>query len=179
MNYTTWLLMLMIPFGVAAETLEMRILRVSAQWKDEMHKLTEYHGLRSFCEEANYRNEVFALLHEIHAYHDELERVLKDPISAHSNRVARRLIRHLDHLEKHYNVHAFKLFFREQCGLQKKIEDKAKHYSAGFGVHSYGGKIYAQEVDMYRYINKLTRKISRIRRHVAHFYRRKPVWDHS
>ncbi|RED97911.1 hypothetical protein [Marinoscillum furvescens] len=170
---------LMLPIGLTAESLEMRISRVTSQWKSEMQKLTEYQGLKSFCEQSAYRRQVIAMLHEIHAYHDELEKLLTSPHSAHTTRVARRLIRHLDHLEEHYNVHAFKLFFHDQCGLQQKIERRSAHYKAGFGVHSYSGKVYAQEVEMYRYIKKLTRKIVRIRKHVGHFYRRKPAWDHS
>ncbi|MEQ9468033.1 MAG: hypothetical protein RLN88_11515 [Ekhidna sp.] len=158
---------------------EKRILVLSIHLDAEMMALAKYKNLKSFCSNASYRHAIFELLDQIHEYHDMLEKDLKSTTFNHSRRTIERILKHMDHLDRKFNPDDFTSFFREQCSFQSKIEKYSDHYKAGFGTHSYGGRVYAQEVVMYRYLKRLTKRVNRIKRHVEHFYMRRKVWEHG
>ncbi len=143
-----------------------------------MMALSEYKNLKIFCQSDSYRATIFNLLEEIHLYHDILEDDLQKITYNHSKRTIKRMLAHMDKLDRHFNYDAFTDFFSEQCSFQSRIEKHSTHYSAGFATHSYGGKVYAQEVVMYRYLNRLTKRVEKIRKHVERFHIRRKVWEH-
>lgn len=143
-----------------------------------MMALSEYKNLKIFCSDDQYRETIFGLLEEIHDYHDMLEADLDTTNYIHSQRTIKRILVHMSKLDSKFNQKDFIYFFREQCTFQSKIEKNADHYNAGFATNSYGGKVYAQEVVMYRYLKRLTKRVQRIKKHVEHFYIRRKVWEH-
>ncbi|SNT27603.1 hypothetical protein SAMN05421640_3114 [Ekhidna lutea] len=159
-------------------TVEKKILILSIHLDAEMMDLSKYKNLKVFCNDNSYRETIFSLLDQIHTYHDMLEKELQITSYNHSKRTISRILRHMDHLDRKFNPDDFTGFFREQCSIQSKIEKYSDHYKAGFASHSYGSKVYAQEVVMYRYLKRLTKKVKRIKRHVEHFYIRRKVWEH-
>ncbi|MEQ8470394.1 MAG: hypothetical protein RIC35_04380 [Marinoscillum sp.] len=156
---------------------EKRILNLSKSWHINMITLTNYEGLKDFCSNDKLRQDMFNQLAEIHYYHNLLEIDLKTSNYIHSNRTIKRILRHIEKLERKYHPEDFEGFFEEQCSLQSKIENNASHYGAGFGTHSLGSKVYAQEVEMYRYLKQLTRRINKIKEHVEDFYLGRTVWE--
>lgn len=156
---------------------ERKILSLSKSWKAKMMALTNYKGLRDFCSDDELRMDIFNQLAEIHHYHDMLENELKSSGYNHSSRTIKRILRHIERLERKYHPEDFADFFSEQCSLQSKIQKNSSHYSAGFGSHSYSGKVYAQEVEMYRYLKGLSKKIEKIKMHVEDFYIGRKVWE--
>ncbi len=179
-------ILLLISFNIQARRshlsepyrVEKRILLLSINLDAEMMALTKYKNLKTFCEEANYRKTIFNLLDEIHEYHDKLEVDLKETTYNHSKRTISRILKHMDKLENKFNEDDFTNFFKEQCSFQSRIEKYSDHYKAGFGTHSYGGQVYVQEVVLYRYLKRLTKRVESIKRHVEHFYIRRKVWEH-
>lgn len=157
---------------------EKKIIELSDNWHRKMMTLSKYQNLKAFCSDDQYRQLVFELLDDIHRYHDILEIELQTTQYNHSKRTIQRILKHMDKLDEKFKPADFTLFFREQCMLQSQIEKNANHYKAGFGTHSYGGKVYTQEVEMYRYLKRLTRRISSIESHVSHFYMKRKVWEH-
>lgn len=157
---------------------EKRILILSKNLDIQMMALADYKNLTTFCNDETYRETIFGLLDEIHNYHDILEEDLKTTTYNHSKRTIKRILNHMDKLDNKFNPEEFTGFFSEQCTFQTKIEKFADHYNAGFATHSYGGKVYAQEVVMYRYLKRLTKRVSSIKKHVAHFHIRRKVWEH-
>ena len=143
-----------------------------------MMALSKYKNLKAFCSDDSYRQTIFTLLDEIHEYHDMLEKDLQATTYNHSKRTIERILSHMDRLDQKFNPDDFTDFFKEQCSFQSKIEKYSDHYKAGFGTHSYGGKVYAQEVVMYRYLKRLTKRVKSIKNHVEHFYFRRKVWEH-
>lgn len=156
---------------------EKKILSLSENWKEEVYFLAEYSSLKTLCVDQEQRVSIYSLLETIHEYHDELYTDLQTTKYNHSKRTIKRILREIDRLEEKYNPEKFSDFFQEQCSLQYKIEKGSDHYKAGFGVHSYDGKVYAQETEIYRYLKRLTKRIDRIKKHVAHFYMRRTVWE--
>lgn len=140
--------------------------------------LSQYKNLKAFCTDDGYRKTIFSLLEEIHDYHDRLEEDLQATTYNHSKRTIKRILNHMDQLDAKFNQEDFTSFFSEQCSFQSKIEKFSDHYNAGFATHSYGGKVYAQEVVMYRYLKRLTKRVQCIKGHVEHFYIRRKVWEH-
>ena len=143
-----------------------------------MMALSSYKNLQAFCEDYSYRQTIFNLLDQIHEYHDLLEGDLETTTYNHSRRTITRILRHMDKLDQKFNAEGFTSFFKEQCSFQFQIEKYSDHYRAGFGTHSYGGRVYAQEAVMYRYLKRLTRRVESIKKHVEHFYIRRKVWEH-
>lgn len=158
--------------------IEKRILELSVNLDVEMMALSQYKNLKAFCSDDTYRHVIFGLLDQIHTYHDMLEKDLQVTTYNHSERTIKRVLRHMDKLDSKFNPDDFTDFFREQCSFQSRIENHSTHYKAGFGTHSYGGKVYAQEVVMYRYLKRLTKRVKRIEKHVEHFYIKRKVWEH-
>lgn len=152
---------------------ERTVIRLSENWLEKMMIVSDYEGLKSFCNNDVQRELLFDLLEEIHYYHDVLEADLQSTANKHSRRSIRRIRKHLDKLETNYRLDDFEAFFREQCTLQSKFERNSAHYSAGFGTHSYEGKVYAQEVEMYRYIKRLSKSIHHIKKRVEDIHLRR------
>ncbi len=164
--------------GFEPYTVEKKILILSIHLDAEMMSLSRYKNLKAFCSDISYRQAIFGLLDQIHEYHDMLEKELQITTYNHSKRTISRILRHMDHLDRKFNPDDFTNFFKEQCSIQSTIEKYSDHYKAGFASHSYGSKVYAQEVVMYRYLKRLTKRVKRIKRHVEHFYIRRKVWEH-
>lgn len=144
-----------------------------------MMELSKYKNLKAFCNESSYRQTIFGMLDQIHEYHDMLEKDLQATTYNHSKRTIQRILNHMDKLDHKFNPESFTSFFKDQCSFQSKIEKYSDHYKAGFGTHSYGGRVYAQEVVMYRYLKRLTKRVKSIKRNVEHFYIRRKVWEHE
>lgn len=159
-------------------SIERKIIVLSANLDVEMMALSNYKNLKTFCSNDNYRETIFALLDQIHEYHDILELDLQSTTYNHSKRTITRILSHMDKLDEKFNPEDFTAFFDDQCSFQSKIEKYSDHYKAGFATHSYGGKVYAQEVVMYRYLKRLTKRVKRIKKHVEHFHIRRKVWEH-
>ena len=157
--------------------IEKRILILSVHLDSEMMSLSNCENLQSFCSDYTYRQTIFGRLDQIHEYHDMLERDLQVATYGHSRNTISRILKHLDHLSRKFNQDEFTDFFKDQCTIQSRIEQYADRYKAGYASHSYGSKVYAQEVVMYRYLKKLTRKVKRIKKNVEHFYIRRKVWE--
>lgn len=157
---------------------EKKILLLSKSINIQMMALSEYRNLKVFCNDDSYRETIFGLLEEIHEYHNILEEDLQTTTYNHSKRTIRRILSHMDKLDEKFNQDDFTNFFSEQCGFQSSIEKYSEHYNAGFATHSYGGKVYAQEVVMFRYLKRLTKRVKRIKKHVEHFHIRRKVWEH-
>ncbi|WP_421878834.1 hypothetical protein [Marinoscillum sp.] len=157
--------------------IERKILTLSAQVHVELIALYEYQNLKTFCNDDSYKESIFDMLDEIHEYHDLLEEDLRLTTYRHSQRTIRRLLKHMDRLDEKHNPDKFSRFFETQCSFQVKIESNARHYSAAFSSHSYSSRVYAQEVVMYRYLRRLTRRVQKIRKHVEHFYTKKRIWE--
>ncbi|MEQ8904372.1 hypothetical protein [Ekhidna sp.] len=158
---------------------EKRILLLSVNLDVEMMELSKYKNLKAFCNESSYRQTIFGMLDQIHEYHDMLEKDLQATTYNHSKRTIQRILNHMDKLDHKFNPESFTSFFKDQCSFQSKIEKYSDHYKAGFGTHSYGGRVYAQEVVMYRYLKRLTKRVKSIKRNVEHFYIRRKVWEHE
>lgn len=156
---------------------EKKILLLSKSWHNKMMKLTDSKGLKSFCSNDVLRQDILNQLAEIHYYHNLLENDLKTSEYNHSKNTIKRILRHIDKLERKYHPEEFVAFFGEQCFLQSKIQKNSSHYGAGFGTHSLGGKVYTQEVEMYRYLRQLTKRIHKIKEHVEDLYVGRKVWE--
>lgn len=160
-----------------AYKVQWRIMVLSKKVHVEMMELSRYKNLKTFCNDDSYKETIFSLLDQIHTYHDLLEEDLKTTSYNHSRRTIKRLLRHMDKLDEKFNAEEFSDFFSDQCTFQTRIEKHSKHYSAAFSSHSYGSRVYAQEVVMYRYLKRLTRRIRRIKKHVEGFYVKRKKWE--
>jgi hypothetical protein len=162
-----------------AYSVQWRIMVLSKKVNVEMMELSRYKNLKTFCSDDSYKETIFSLLDQIHTYHDLLEEDLHTTHYNHSRRTIKRLLRHMDKLDEKFNTEEFADFFKDQCSFQSQIEKHSKHYSAAFSSHSYGSRVYAQEVVMYRYLKRLTRRIQRIKKHVEGFYVRRNKWEET
>ncbi len=157
--------------------IEKKVLTLSSSLHLEMMALSEYRNLKRFCNDDLYRQSIFTLLNQMHRYHDLLEQDLLANNYPHSKGTIKKILKHMENLDEKYHSEEFLNFFREQCSFASKIEKNSDHYRAGFSTHSYGAKVYAQEVVMYRYMKQLTKKVKNIKKHVEHFYIRRKVWE--
>jgi len=171
-------LFLSIGAPLPAMELEARVIALAGHWEREMALLTQYHGLASFCESADHREGVYGLLDEIHNYHGLLYQELLETTHHHSARTIRRILKHLVKLEEDYSIQNFNAFFGERCKAQTELEAMARQYKSGFGMHSYDGKIHVLEIEMHRYLKTLTKRISKVKKHVSQFYARRQVWEY-
>ncbi len=151
-----------------SNTLGRKIILLSTSWEKESKKLVEYHGLTGFCSDAEFRNVVYTLLNEIHYYHALLYKELLMTSDQHDQKKLRKVLSELEIIEKDYAIESFNDFFRERCLDQKALEKNSKQHKSGFGVHSYHGQIYVMEEELRRYIDKLSKRIGRVKRHVKH-----------
>ncbi|MEQ8339045.1 MAG: hypothetical protein RIA62_16915 [Cyclobacteriaceae bacterium] len=158
-----------------ANTLGRKIITLSTSWEKESRKLIEYHGLSGFCSDSEFRGVVYELLNEIHYYHAILYKELLETSDQHDQKKLRKVLSELEIIERDYAIESFNDFFRERCVDQKYLEKNAKQHKSGFGVHSYHGKIYVMEEELRRYIQKLSKRIGRVKQHVKHLNLHTPI----
>ena len=156
-------------------TLGRKIILLSTSWEKESKKLIEYHGLTGFCSDPEFRSVVYELLNEIHYYHALLYKELLETSDQHDQKKLRKVLTEMEIIEKDYAIESFNDFFRERCMDQRTLEKNSKQYKSGFGVHSYHGKIYVMEEELRRYIDKLSKRIGRVKRHVKHLNLHTPL----
>tara|TARA_Y100001972_G_C7652321_1_gene328089 strand:+ start:139 stop:693 length:555 start_codon:yes stop_codon:yes gene_type:complete len=158
-----------------ANTLGRKIITLSTSWEKESKKLIEYHGLSGFCSDPEFRGVVYELLNEIHYYHALLYKELLITSDQHDQKKLNKVLNEMEIIERDYAIESFNDFFRERCLDQKTMEKNSKQYKSGFGVHSYHGKIYVMEEELRRYIEKLSKRIGRVKKHVQHLNLHTPI----
>ena len=151
-------------------SLKTKIGILATSWEVESKRLTEYVGLSGFCMDEGYRNVVHTLLNEIHHFHGILYEELKATADHHDQKKLRKVLNEIEKIEEDYNIESFNDFFRERCYAQQKLEKRSDHYKAGFGVHSYYGKIYVLEEELYRYLKRFEKSIFKIKKHMKHLH---------
>lgn len=150
--------------------LRSKIISLSISWEEESKKLIEYRGLSGFCNDLEFRNDYYDLLKEIHQYHGMLYEQLIRTSDQHDQRKMNKVLEELEIIEKDYNIVSFNDFFRERCYDQKDLEKNTRQHQSGFGTHSYHGKIYVMEEELRRYIEKLTKRITKVKKHIRHLH---------
>ncbi len=155
--------------------LRSKIITLSISWEEESKKLIEYRGLSGFCNDLEFRSDYYDLLKEIHEYHGLLYEQLVRTSDQHDQKKMHKVLDEIEIIERDYNITAFNDFFRERCYDQNDLEKNTKKYLSGFGVHSYKGKIYVMEEELRRYIEKLTKRINRVKRHIRHLHLESPM----
>ncbi len=179
MRYILWITVVLISGGANANnvTIEHKIIELASNWKEESKRLTEYVGLSGFCMDGDYRNVVYGLLNEIHSYHAILYQGLLETSNHHDQKKMHEVLDEIEKIEGNYNMESFNDFFRERCYAQADLEKRLNHYKAGFGVHSYYGKIYVMEEELNRYLKKFSKSIIKVKKHLKHLHMEK-VADH-
>lgn len=151
-------------------SLRNKIIALSTSWEEESKKLIKYKGLAGFCNDSEFRTTYYDLLKEIHHYHAMLYEELIRTSDQHDQKKMKKVLEEIEIIEQDYNIERFNDFFKERCYDQKDLERNSKQHLSGFGVHSYHGKIYVMEEELRRYIEKLTKRISKVKKHIKHLH---------
>ncbi|XOV93459.1 MAG: hypothetical protein ACFHWX_01865 [Bacteroidota bacterium] len=152
------------------KALRSKIISLSITWEEESKKLVQYKGLSGFCNDLEFRTSYYDLLKEIHQYHGLLYEQLIRTSDQHDQKKMNKVLEELEFIEKDYNIISFNDFFRERCYDQQDMEKNTRQHKSGFGVHSYHGKIYVMEEELRRYIEKLTKRITLVKKHIRHLH---------
>ncbi len=172
-----WLLSITSTLNANSLETEKKIISLSDNWNQYVGQINDSRGLKNFCSNDDERHQIFELLDEIHYYHDQLELDLKKTKYNHSKRQIKRILKHMSRIDEKYHPMQFARFFREQCTEQSVVDKNSNHYETSFGPHTYDGKVYMQEVQVQRYLKRLTKSIDRIKEDVEHFYIKRLVWE--
>ncbi|MEM6643434.1 MAG: hypothetical protein AAF616_10675 [Bacteroidota bacterium] len=148
------------------ERLDEKIDQLTYAWDLEADKLASYNGLQNLCADAEYREEVFGLLKEIHHYDTVLYEVLKKLSRTSKDKEIQKTMKDIKKFEREYDTKSFIKYMRKECSAMLEIEADADDTKNEVGYTSYSSQVYLLETELIKYVKQVTRRVDKIRAHV-------------
>ncbi|MEM9324580.1 MAG: hypothetical protein AAGA85_02950 [Bacteroidota bacterium] len=145
---------------------------ITTRWDEEAELLSTYEGLRTFCEDDQFRYAMIQTLRDIHKYDSILYGKLLDAQRyGYGNHRVDKTIKEIEKFEKKYTMKGFLIFLYQDCkaskSLEKNADDLRKDHGDGW---SYDNQVYVLEVELGRYVHHITKRVDQIREHIHHLY---------
>jgi len=150
------------------QRLDEKIDEITYKWDLEADKLTSYESLIHLCQDSEYRNNIFDLLHEINHYDTVLYDVISKLSRTSDDREIKKTLKEIKKLEAYFSPVDFVQFMKQECHEAGEIEKNVDKTKNQVGYESYSSKAYMLEVELYKYVKNITKRVDRIRKHVHH-----------
>ncbi|MDA1121343.1 MAG: hypothetical protein O2887_12780 [Bacteroidetes bacterium] len=149
------------------EAIEAKFDQIAAHWNLLSAELDNYEGLSAYCTSNEYRMEVLVVLNEIHHFDSLIMDKVKAPNFKHENqREERKTLQNIAEFESEYSLKNFVEKLSQECEDRKDIEKHKKETINEIGSDSYGGQKLVVELDLYKFIHHVTKRLDHIETHL-------------
>ena len=145
------------------ENIGEEIETLTYEWDNESTGLETYDGLSKFCADANYRDEIVSTLKGIHHFDSMLYLVIQKKVRFGGDAEMKNTLKDIEKLQNQFSISEFLSFLSDECRARKEIENNMKKYG-----EDVDGDVYMLEVELQKYIKKVTKQVDMIRKHVHH-----------
>jgi hypothetical protein len=140
--------------------------RLTNEWLEISGQLKSYKGLSEYCQDAALKSHTGYVLGTIHRYDSVLLAQINDPSSNLRSKDAGKILKEIEAFERKHSMQDFNAMFVENCADWRKLErTKSRTYSAS-GVHSYDSQVLNLEMILYRYLNRIDKKLISLEDHL-------------
>jgi len=164
---TFFLLTSFLSIGQTKEEIEKKFDQIAEHWNLLSAELDNYEGLSAYCTSNEYRMEVLVVLHEIHHFDSLIMDKVNAPDFKHENkREERKTLDNIAEFESEYSLKNFVKKLSQECEDRKDIEKHKKVTMNEIGYDSYGGQKLVVELDLYKFIHHVTKRLDHIETHL-------------
>ncbi len=157
------------PWKGLAQTMSMveaNYNRLTNEWLKISGQLKSYEGLSEYCQNADFKSYTGYVLGTIHRYDSVLLAQINHPSSNLRSKEAQKITKEIAAFERKHSMRDFNNVFAENCTDWRKMEStKSRTYSAS-GVHSFDSQVLNLEMILYRYLNRIDKKLISLEDHL-------------
>jgi len=149
------------------ESLEKEFDAVAKEWHQLSEKIDNYDGLGDYCTNDAFKNQVLASIQRIHHFDSLIMDKLKSPTFVHENlREERKTLKNVEEFESEYSIPSFVKHLKKECHDRHEIEKNRKKTLNEVGSESYSGQVYLVELELYKYIHHIDKRLLHIEKHL-------------
>lgn len=149
------------------ESLEKEFDAVAQEWHDIAAQIDNYEGLAEYCTNPDFEQRVVVSIRKIHHFDSLIMDRLKDPSFIHDNeREERKTLKNIEEFESEYRLPNFMSHLKSECDARHDIEKNRKNTVNELGSESYSGQVYLVELELYKYIHHIDKRLKHIEKHL-------------
>lgn len=138
------------------------------EWFKVSDELSSYYGLATFCDNADFRNDVLDVLNYIHHYDSLVLKALMDPTQSMNvdHKEYKKSMKLLSSFEEEYSSKNFIAHLKSNCGMYRDLEREKDDLKGASGSYSYDGQIILIESDIQKYVKRIDKRVKALTDHV-------------
>ena len=149
------------------ESLEKEFDAVAQEWHDLASQIDNYEGLANYCTNPEFERKVIASIGKIHHFDSLIIDRLKDPSFIHENaKEEKKTLTSIEEFESEYRTPNFVRHLKDECKARHEIEKDRKKTANELGAESYSGQVYLVELELYKYIHHIDKRLLHIEKHL-------------
>ncbi len=133
-------------------------------------ELQTYEGLKKYCNDDKYKQEVLQTLEHLHHYDTIIYNVLVKKYRIHKSREIHKTLEEIKLFETEYSPQKFAKFLAAECKEERFIEHHKKETIHEIGAESYDGQIQILENQLFRYVKHVTKIVDHIKDNAHHLH---------
>ena len=141
---------------------------LDAEWHDIARNLDNYDGFQKYCSHKEYKAQVLTTLRHIHHLDSLIMDRLNDPTYIMDEKERQKTLKEISKFETNYKAQSFIKTLNRECKEHREIEHEKKASKHDFGENSYDGQKYILEVELGKFVKKITVLLDHIDKHVHH-----------
>lgn len=132
------------------------------KWESVAEEIATYTGLRKYCYNADFQQDVDHVLLQIHRYDSLLYSVISEQSGSLTNRKVEKALKNIEDFEERYKAYHLASHLNEECASQQAMERNYRKTKHNTGIHSYDNQVIVTEA----YLRKYVKNISRLMRYI-------------
>jgi len=140
------------------------------RWYLVSSEMKTYDGLKKYCNDPSYREDIMNVLAEIHHYDSLLYERVSLKARFDSGHEIKKVLHQIEQFEEKYSAASFSSTLRLECSEQRQVERHASETRNDIGSASYDNQVVVLEAHLNKYVNHITRLMDHIKEHLHHLH---------
>ena len=149
------------------ESLEEEFDTVANEWYVLSKVIDNYKGLAEYCGSSELKGQVITSIRKIHHFDSLIMDKINSPSFVHENaREERKTLKSIEEFEGEYRIPNFLEHLNDECNARHDIEKDREKLANEIGAKSYSGQVYLIELELYKYIHHIDKRLDHIEKHL-------------
>lgn len=149
------------------ESLEKEFDEIAKEWHGLSKVIDNYEGLAEYCSDNGFKDQVVVSIRKIHHFDSLIMDKLQEPNFIHDNaREEKKTLQSIEEFESEYRLPSFISHLQSECQARHDIEKDRKNTANEIGSESYSGQVYLVELELYKYIHHIDKRLEHIEKHL-------------
>lgn len=141
---------------------------LDAEWHEIALDLDNFEGFQKYCSHKEYKAHVLSTLKQIHHIDSLILDKLNDPTYLMNEKERQATLKEISKFEANYSAKSFIKTLNRECKEHREIEHEKKASKHDFAENSYDGQKYILEVELGKFVKRITVLLDHIDKHVHH-----------